>query len=261
MIECAVRIPATDWRAWLAAVGDARTIRAVELPGDLLEPGDPGPLKQLEHLGLSLLHVPDLLPVTFGRFAADTCWPPGQESFEALSLWLRERFLWKIRLTSVDLALDRVRTANTEDDLRIRVELLRILAREAYETDVGVALRLRVPDPFPSSRQWEYAANILYELGGDACGLALDVVPEDLAPDFDIETCVRRCASRLRLLRFLYGQRPAEHLAMPIWRAWAKALRSHCRPVGVVLCPRHPILARADALLASVETLCAVFAD
>lgn len=253
MHEAAVRVGLPAWREWLLCLADTRHLRRLELPGDLLEAESGDALRLLGHLQLAVLHVADALPASLGRYLSETGLTENPTGMAALLAGLRARLRGGVRLTSVDLGIDRLHAEGFEDGLRRRAHLLRRLIHDLEPLGVAVAVRVRTPRPFVGSHEWEWAGNLLHELTDERCCLAVDVVMPDLPETFDPDVLLRDCSSHLALLRLHFrwgwGESPAE----AVWQRWGTALRRHAGPLGLVFCPQETPLAGAAALLADVE--------
>jgi len=253
MHEAAIRVGLSDWREWLLSVADTRTLRRLELPGELLESASGEALRRIGHLRLAVLHVADALPATLSRYASEAGLTDDGNAMTALLRGVRDRLCGGVRLTSVDVGLDRLRDEDFDTGLRRRAHLLRRLIHDLEPLGVAVAVRVCMPRPFAGSHEWEWAGNLLHELSDERCGLAVDVAMPDLPETFDPDTLLRDCSSHLALLRLHFrwgwGESPAE----AEWQRWAGALRRHAGPLGIVFCPREVPLNCAAPLLGDVE--------
>lgn len=258
MHEAAVRLTSSDWREGLLRVADTRTLRLVEFPGDVLEAESGEAIRWLEHLRLSVLHVADALPATLGRYASEAGLTENADALAALLHGVRLRLQGGVRLTSVDVGLNRLQSEDFEGGLRRRVHLLRRLIHELEPLGVAVAVRVRMPRPFAGSHEWEWAGNLLHELLDEHCCLAVDVAMPDLPEAFDPESLLRDCSSHLALLRLHFRWGWGESPDATAWQRWAAALRHHAGPLGIVFCPQPLPGGCAAALLADVENWAAL---
>jgi hypothetical protein len=253
MHDVAVRIALADWREWLLSVADTRTLRRLELPAELLDARAADAIPLLEHLGLSVLHVPDAIPANLSRYASESGLAADDAALGTLTRDLRARLGGRVRCTSLDLGLDRLSTEGVEAGLRRREHLLRVLVEGLEGSGVALAVRVRLPRPFGGSHEWEWAGNLLHEIAEVHAGLALDVVLSDLAEDLDIEALLRECSAHLMLVRLHFRWRWGESPTAATWERWCNALRHHSGRLGVVFCPTALPLAAATVLLADVE--------
>jgi hypothetical protein len=253
MHETGVRIPGADWRDWLLKVADTRGLRRIEVSGDLLAEHGDELVRRSQHLAISLLHVTDVVPSNLGRYFGESELADDGVVLASLLSRVREGVPAKLRIASLDLGLDRLTGRQVDAGLQRRARLLRGLSRELAAQSTGIALRVRVPRPFVGSHEWEWAANLLHELGEPRCRLAVDVVMPELGAGFDIDALLRDCGARLGVLRLHFRWRDPETPAASQWALWSAALRRHAGPFAVVFCPRRPTLASAAALLADIE--------
>lgn len=261
MIECAVRVPSDEWGQWLAFVADTRRLRAVEVPSELLAPNHPPVLDLCGHLDLDVFHVADALPPNLGRYFIESGFLDVDHAIQALRQGLLARLKGGVRFASFDLGLDRIDVDPETDGLTRRVELVSHLLEETDDLEVTLGVRVRLPRPFPSSHEWEWAGNIIHEMDSGRCALGVDVVMDDLLEIDDAETFVRSCASQLALVRFLYDPKPGERPMDDAFADWAKALRYHAMDVGVVFCPRAVEVLWAETLLRDIERWVSFFED
>jgi hypothetical protein len=253
MHDVAVRVGPAAWREWLTRVADTRALRGIEVPADLLlDQADELP-RRARHLGLSLLQVTDVVPVSLSRHLGEVPLADDETAMAALACRVRESLPGQVRFASLDVGLDRLAGQDFDQGLRRRVRLLRSLAGELAKLEMVVAVSVRVPRPFAGSRQWEWAGNLLHEAGEPRCRLAVDVVLPDLAEGFDAAGLLRDCAAHLGVLRLHFRWRWGEVPTAAQWEAWATALRHHPGPLGVVFCPREPVVTAAPSLLADIE--------
>ena len=252
MIECAVRIGAANWKAWLRHVADTRALRALEVSAELLEAEYPVIHDLLEKLGLSVLHVPDVVPPNVGRFFAESPFPDFPGALQSLRRGMSRHWRCEARVVSIDLALDRMELSGVEEGLRRRVALLRSLLTDMEDLGVAPGLRVRLPRPFPGSHAWEWAGNILHELGSERCSLVLDMVLGDVEADFDPNEAIRSCASHLSLVRFFYRPNKEDRPTDAMHAAWAEALRSYSTASAVVF---YPAPCRREQLAAAVRDM------
>jgi hypothetical protein len=253
MHEVAVRIGMTDWREWLLSLADTRRLRWLELPTELLEPGPTGALRLLEHLDLAVLHVADAIPANLSRYASESDLTGNEAGLATLARAVRSRLSGRARCTSVDLGLDRLGGEGLEEGLRRRARFLRAILEGLEATGVALAVRLRLPRPFAGSHEWEWAGNLLHDLGEAQAGLALDVMMSDLPEDFEVEARLRECAAHLAVVRLHFRWRWGESPADAVWERWCSALRHHPGRLGVVFCPQPLPLSAATALLADIQ--------
>ena len=253
MHDVAVRIGMADWREWLLSLADTRSLRRLELPAELLDPDGAAALRLIEHLGLSVLHVADAIPPNVGRYASESGLVHNEAGLAALVRSARDRLGGRVCFTSLDLGLDRLGAEGVEEGLRRRAHFLRALLDGLGTPGMTLAVRVRLPRPFPGSHEWEWAGNLLHEMVGTQAGLALDVALSDLPEEFDVEALLRECSAHLAMVRLHFRWRWGESPADAAWKRWCSALRHHPGRLGVVFCPQEPPLAAAAALLADIQ--------
>ena len=253
MHDVAVRVGGAEWRDWLLHLADTRTLRRLEVPGDLLEPDPCAVLRLAQHVGLSVLHVPDAIPPTLSRYASETGLADNAVALASLAAGLQSRVKGGVLYTSVDLGLDRLALECFADGLRRRNRFLRALRGHLEPLGVSLAIRVRWPRPFPGSHEWEWAGNLLHELRSERCFLAVDVVMQDLPEDFRVEGMLRDCAAHLAVVRLHYRPGLSECPSLEAWERWAAALRHHAARLAIVFCPQEPPLASAAEALAAIE--------
>ncbi|NLF16395.1 MAG: hypothetical protein GX595_03950 [Lentisphaerae bacterium] len=253
MPEVALRVGAAEWREWLWCVADTRSLRALELPGDVIAGEAAALLPLLTHLRLGLAHVADAVPAALGRYASEAGLADDPARLQALLGGLRARLQGGVRWTSVDVGLDRLATEGYAAGLQRRLHFLRLLIHGLEPLGVRVAVRVRWPRPFADSHEWEWAANLLHDLADERCRLALDVVLSDLPDDVRPEALLRDCSAHLAVLRLHVPWGAGEGLPESSWAAWAAAWRRLPGPLTVVFCPPPLAAAQAPRLLAAVE--------
>ena len=203
MIPCAVSIPETNSVDWITAVANTTHIREVELPATLLQEAGPA-FAQVEHNGLHVLHVRELLPADVSRYLAEQpakgrsdvlgCFQKGLESCNRAGT----------RHASFDVGLDRIGAGPHDDGLEQRVKLLRALVPAAERNRITLCVQIRFPAAFPGSKAWDHAANLVHEVMHPRCRLALSLFPAEFPEDFEVEALVRRCYFNVGVLRFHY---------------------------------------------------------
>jgi hypothetical protein len=253
MHDVAVRVGAADWREWLLCLADTRGLRQLELPAAVLDPDPPDALRLLDHLGLAVLHVADAIPANLSRYASESGLAGDEAGVAALVRFAQARLRDRVRFASLDLGLDRLHDEGVEPGLRRRTRFLRALLSGLETSPVVLAVRVRLPRPFAGSHEWEWAGNLLHEVGAARVGLALDVVLSDVPDDFAVEALLRECAAPLAVVRLHFRWRWGESPPAAVWERWCRALRHHPGRLGVVFCPQAPPLATAAALLADIQ--------
>ena len=237
MIICAVSVAEVSWRCWLDAVSNMRVVRDVELPvATLAEP--PGALALAEHYGLSVPHARDLLPADTARYVSETPSLGRDGLLQCLDRSLDDCRAAGVRSASLEMGLDRIGDDTFEEDFAERAKLLRCLMPLADERRLTVCVQVRQPRAFPRSKEWEHAANLVHDLMHPCCRLALNVVPAECGPGFDVQEFVRSCYFHIGVVRFHYDPQLGENLGDDAQREWAAALRSHGFRGAVVFCPK-----------------------
>lgn len=253
MHEVAVCVSPARWREWLLSLADTRTLRRIEVPADLVWAEGRGLLGIAQHLGLSLLHVVDVVPASLSRHLGDHPWADDEGILTALAQDLRVHLPEGVRFASLDLGLDRLAGDGFAAGLRRRAAVLRRLARAVAPLGTRMALRVRMPRPFAGSRQWEWAGNLLAELRAEDCCLAVDVVMQDLPSGFDPEALLRDCAAHAGLFRLHFPPSGGDAPDLACRQAWAAVLRRQPEALAVGLCPSAPGLVPSPGLLADLE--------
>jgi|GEM_PF-2627374 len=253
MHDVAVRVGHVGWREWLLGMADTRTLRRIEVPADLVWAGGPDLLKLAQHLGLSLLHVADVVPASLSCHLSDGPWADDESVLALLAAQVRKHLPEGVRFGSLDLGLDRLAMGDFAEGLRRRSSFVRRLARELAPLGTRVAVRVRMPRPFAGSHQWEWAGNLLDELRPEGCCLAVDVVLHDLPEGFDPEALLRDCAAHVGLVRLHFRPQAGEAPDAGCREAWASVLRRQPGTLVIVFCPSGPTLAPAAGLLADIE--------
>jgi len=244
MIPCAVSIPETNLDEWLETVADTARIRHIELPAVRLRAPD-NAMAWAEQLGLRLLHARELLPANLAPYVAEQPLRDREDLRNCLQQALEQCRDAGGAYASLDVGLDRMPDAAAADGLTARVRLLRALLPVAEHGRVTLGVQVRVPPPFPGSRAWHHAANLVHEVMHPRCRLTLDLVPAEFDTDFDVAAFVRRCCFTAGLLRFHYRPDLGEEPAPARHRLWAAALVRHGFRGGVVFVPDAPVLAPA----------------
>ncbi|MFW5893575.1 MAG: hypothetical protein ACOCUY_00370 [Verrucomicrobiota bacterium] len=80
---------------------------------------------------------------------------------------------------AVDLGLDRIRQADVESAIGLRIEILKHIL-SCLESPLTLTVRVRCPPDFPGSRSWERAAQIVHGVMDAGCRLQLDVFPGEI---------------------------------------------------------------------------------
>ncbi len=253
MHEVAVRIVPAEWREWLRLAGDTRRLRCIEVSGDLLAAASPELPRAALHLGLELIHVADVIPPSLSCYLGEMALGDDEGALAALCREVTRGLPEGVRFASLDLGLDRLALSPFEEGFRRRVLLMRALRRELFPRGTTAAVRVRLPRPFAGSRQWEWAANLLHELGEPRCRTALDVMLSDLAQDLDADSVLRDAGGHAGVVRLHYRWRGGEQPDETTREQWSAALRRHPGPLAVVFCPWEPTLDSASGLLADIE--------
>ena len=150
-------------------------------------------------------------------------------------------------------------TAAPDAATESRSAFLRRVIPMAGDCTVDLCLPVRCPLPFPHSRQWNVAANLLHDIMHPSLRLALDVLPFELPADFDPAAFVRRFCFQAGIVRFHHdaeaGEMPSREMLLPWWLA----LRRHNFRGVVVLKPRvvsaeriEPVCRRLDQLAGEI---------
>ncbi len=260
MISCAISLPEADWQQWLHAMGNMRIVRDLELPVSLLQ-DVPDVLPQAEQQGFHLLHAHDLLPSDVARYLSES----SVRGSHDLLTYLRETVvncqLAGARYVSMEMGLDRIGEHTFEVDLGERVKLLRALMPAADQHRITLCLQVRYPRSFPGCRDWEYAGNLVHEVMHPNCRLAVNLFPNDLPPDFDIDQFVATSYFHVAVIRFHYSPMLGESLETKQQRAWAAALQKHAFKGVVIFCPKTANVEGAASACADVDGWAEYYAD
>ena len=219
MITVAISVPEEQLECWLDAVAGTALVRQVELPAAALN--DPEPtLRLLRPRGLTPGHVARFLPPGFGpRFAeaSDDLRATFVQQLQTAAARCRD---CGARHISLDLNEDDicVLEAAHPETLRCWAGLVRRLLPMAMEAGITLNIPVAQPPPFPGSRNWAGAGNLIHEIMHPACRLELNLALAELPPEFDITATLRNCLFHLDTIRLHYspaeGEAPAR---LPRW--------------------------------------------
>jgi len=232
-----VSVAEADWEEWLHAVGNMKIVRDVELPVSLLA-GDSNALKLAERYGLTVAHARDLLPSNTARYLGESPAAGRDDVLTCLKHALVRCRDAGARSVSLEMGLERIGDATFEQDLAVRVRLLRGLMPVADSHAVTVCVQVRHPPRFPGAKEWGCAGNLVHEVMHPRCRLALDVVPSELADGFVVEEFVRSCYFQAGGVRFHYDPSLGESPDPESQAEWAAALHRHGFRGPVVFRPR-----------------------
>jgi hypothetical protein len=254
MIDPIVRIAQEGWPEWLFAVANTGGVRQVEVPVDLLEEAS---LKaKLERYGVRAVHGRELLSSPVGRYFWETTAVPWEQVLGELKERLQVLNDWRIGTASLDLGMDRILAEGCEQGLGQRVDFLRSLYPEVEALGVCLCIGTRYPREYPFSKAWEYAVNLVREIGGGHCRLGLDLFPGELAADFDIAAFVRRVYLTVGVVRFHFNPSLGENLDNMRADEWLKALLAHEFRGQFVFCPERVGMEECAQVCAQVDRCC-----
>ncbi|MBT3381210.1 MAG: hypothetical protein HN742_40475 [Lentisphaerae bacterium] len=251
MTNCAVSVSENEWEMWLEAIGEMTVVRDVEFPVSLVA-GDVGAGRLAEQYGLTPSFARDLLPADVARYLSESPVLGREDVGMHLRKLIAECRTCGGRSVSIEMGLDRIRDETFEQDFEERLKLLRALIPCADQLRVSICVQVRYPKSFPGSKEWEHAGALVHEVMHPNCRLAVNLVPEEFPPNFDISTFVRSCCFRIGTLRFHHGLASGESMADDDMATWAKALRGHGFKGGIVFSPR---VSTADALQAACRKI------
>ena len=238
MISVAISMPEDGLATWIAAASNTESVREVELAAATLQT-----TKQIDNLldknGLRVVHVRQFLPNGFTRHFLERIGRSRNSVFVQLKTALVACRAHGARRVSLDLQLDQVAGPPAELDtgIRLQVSLIRPLLPAAIEAGITLCIPVRYPYPFPGSREWGAAENLVYEIMHPACRLGLNLFPAELDADFDLIPFLRNCFFHLDLIRLHYSPALGETLSRPQQESWADGLRRHGFKGCVIFCP------------------------
>ncbi len=239
MITVAISVPEEQTELWLDAVANTTLVREVELPAALLN--DPEPLlRLLRPRGLAPAHAARFLPPGFGPRFAESADATRAAFTQQLQTALARCRDCGVRHVSLDLNEDDicVLEAARPDTLQCWAGLVRKLLPVAVDAGITLEIPVRHPAPFPGSRNWTGAANLVQEVMHPACRLELNVALSELPEDFDLAAVARSCFFHLAALRLHYVPAEGETPDPARHRQWGAALARLGFKGAVVFCPR-----------------------
>lgn len=238
MISVAISVPEDGLETWIAAVSNTQGVRDVELAAATLQTGNQVD-SLLEKNGLRVAHLRQFLPNGFTRHYLERIGRSRNSVFLQLKSALTAFRGHGARRVSLDLQLDQLAgpPADLDTGIRLQVSLLRPLLPAAIEAGITLCIPVRYPYPFPGSREWAAAENLVYEIMHPACRLGLNLFPAELEGDFDLVPFLRNCFFHLDLIRLHYNLALGEVLDRTQQQHWADGLRRHGFKGCVVFCP------------------------
>lgn len=262
MISVAVRLNDLDLDCWLDAVSNLATTRGVELPASLLAEPAEALEARLAANALRVLHVTRLLPSGFVMRLMEAAERPRDVLLAQVKSALARCRAVQVRQVSCDLELDAAgaTAAQLEPAIRAQVSLIRQLLPVAVEAGQTLCIPVRQPPPYPGSREWSLASNVVHEIMHPSCRLALDLVPAELDPAFDLAALLRDCVFHLAVVRIHYEPFLGEAVPLRRQQEWADALRRQGFKGTVVFCPVASTPEGIRAACRQVDALAGLYA-
>ncbi len=200
---CSVRVNEVSWDQWLANVAETRRLRDVELPATAIEQ-DADVLKGLHNYGLSVHHVRELLPESVSRYLPETT-DRVRNSFITRSLDILHTCSNQgVEWASLDLGLDRPNGDNYNGGMEVRTELLKRIADNLGDANITICPVVRCPAPYPGSKAWQSAANLIHDIMHPNVHLTVNLHPAELDEDFDALALVRDIQANVPVVRLFY---------------------------------------------------------
>ena len=239
MTTIAISVPEAQLETWLDAVAATTLVREVELPAALLNaPG--ATVGLLSPRGLALTHVTRFLPPGFGpRFAESA--PDLRATFtQQLQAALARCRDAGVQHVSLDLNEDDICVLESAlpDTLRCWSALIHKLLPMAMDAGITLNLPVTRPVPFPGSRNWTGAGNLVHEVMHPSCRLELNLALAELPPEFDLAALIRNCVFHLATIRLHYVPAQSETPDVAQQRQWGSVLLRQGFKGTVVFCPR-----------------------
>lgn len=208
-----VNVEGENWRDILFAASNTKRIRSVEISAALLEHREE--LQELlNRYGMNVVHVRDLLPLDLGRYLMEVAEPLRKGIVNGCIETLFQCIDMGVQCVTCELGLDRIQVSRLEEEIQGRVHLLRRLAAAVDRKKINICIPVRHPRAYPTSKDWEYAGNIIHEVMHPQCRLTFNLFPTEFSPDFELKKFIRSIYLNAGILRFIYepsmGERPED---------------------------------------------------
>ena len=239
MTTVAISVPDEQLVPWLDAVADTTLVRAVELPAALLNEPEALP-GLLQPRGLALTHVTRFLPPGFGSRFAESAAEMRTTFTQQLQSALARCRDAGVRHVSLDLNEDDICVLESAlpDTLRCWSVLMHKLLPMAMDAGITLNIPVTWPLPFPGSRNWTGAGNLVHEVMHPSCRLELNLALGELPTDFDLAGLIRNCVFHLDTLRLHYSPAQGEQPTPAQQRQWSGILLRQGFKGAIVFCPR-----------------------
>ena len=239
MTTVAISVPEEQVELWLDAVAATTLVREVELPAALLN--DPEPtLALLQPRGLALTHVTRFLPPGLGPRFAESAADMRATFTQQLQAALARCRDSGVRHVTLDLNEDDICVLESAlpDTLRCWSALVHKLLPMAMDAGITLNIPVTWPVPFPGSRNWTGAGNLVHEVMHPALRLELNLALAELPAEFDLTSVIRNCVFHLDTIRLHYSPAQEEHPTLTQQRQWSAILLRQCFKGAIVFCPR-----------------------
>ncbi len=235
MLLPTISVSDAEWQYWIEAAANTLLLRKIEISGELFNSA-PELRQNLEDYGLTITHCRDIVPSDVGRYLFESSDPVCEEIARETLLLMNRLWERRVQLMSLEVGLDRIAAKNVEGELGRRVRFLHRLI-EAGNDGNTLCVAARNPRNFPTSKAWEYAGNLIHEVGRPHCRLRVDLFPSELPPESSIDKLVSSFYLHAGVIRIHW--QPAQGETTETIRAadWIRALVKHGYKGGFVLCP------------------------
>lgn len=226
MQKCAIRLPLENWREWILPIQETTRLLNVECPVEFLL-HQPEGCEVLQKAGISCLVVKDIIQPELSEYLAlshpttDELLQTRQKVFDTL---LNAESL-HANCFPLQLNLDSLSEANLNQQLYKYASHLKELLKAPLEAQYSIAIQVRIPQSFPSSKEFERARKLCTLAGNTRIGLYVHFDSDEFASSGgDIRTFVQENAPYLKAIAFHYDAHLGDTLFDDEQLAWAQSL-------------------------------------
>lgn len=238
MITCAIKLPEHDINSWLPAIAHTQRINAIETTADNLT-NQQGFTDLLSRYGLKCPCAKDLLQPEISEYliAANS-----KQHFNDLKNSLFNTMLcaeaMDTSLFTLSFKLDRCEFDSLEAHAAAHADFIKNLLKAPLEKRFSVAIQVRLPLPFPASREWTQALAICDAAHSKRVGLYVHFFPDEYAETKTIADFFTDCPKLPKAICFHYDTRIGETLFDDEQAEWAQRLKERDYDGLVVFAPQ-----------------------